>query len=137
MTRKEMEECRYLPQEIKSIKSAMKSPRVTDVVVFYKDYRTGRPIPKAKQETDSGEDDLRILKGNLKACNRRLAKQLKKAEEFIETIDNPEMRTILRMYYIAGMTQEQIGEELHCGQSRISQMINSFWLAHLSKSNRK
>lgn len=137
MTRKEMDECRFLPLEIKSIESAMKSPRVTDVVVFYKDYRTGKGIPKAKREHDGGEEDLKILKGNLKACNRRLAKQLRKAEEFIQTVDDPETRAILRMYYIAGMTQEQIGEELHCGQSRVSQIINSFWLMQLSKSNRK
>ena len=134
MTRKEMDECRYLPAEIKSIEVAMRSPRVRDVIVFYKDYRTGKGIPKARREHDGGEEDLRILKENLKACNERLAKRLREAEEFIQSIDDPEIRTIFRMYYIAGMSQERIGEELHCVQSRISQIINQFWFMQLSKS---
>ena len=141
MTRQEMEECRHLPLEIKSIQSAMKSPRVKDVAIFYKDYRTGYPVPKTRIENDGGEEDLKILKANLKACNRRLAKQLANAEKFIEKIEHPEVRAIFRMYYIAGMTQEDIGEELHCGQSRISQIINAFWnteaIKAKSKSNRK
>ena len=119
--------------EIKSIESAMKHPRSTTVAVFYKDYRTGKGIPKTRQETDSGEEDLRILKGNLKICKRKLAKQLVKAEKFIETIESSEVRTIFRMYYLTGMSQEEIGEELHYSQGRVSQIINTFWLTHLAK----
>lgn len=137
MTRQDMDECRFLPQEINSIKSAMKSPRVKDVAVFYKDYRTGKGIPKTKIENDGGEEDLKILRANLKACNRRLAKQLKEAEQFIQEIENAEVRTIFRMYYLAGMTQEQIGEALHCGQSRISQIINAFWFTEQTKARKK
>ena len=141
MNRQEMDECRFLPQEIKSIQTAMKSPRVKDVAVFYKDYRTGRGIPKTRIEKDGGEEDLKILRANLKACNRRLAKKLSEAEKFIEKIENAEVRAIFRMYYITGMTQEQIGIELHCGQSRVSQIINAFWFTEETKarknSNRK
>ncbi len=136
MTRKEMDECRRLPAEIKSIEAAMRSPRVQDVIVFYKDYRTGKGIPKARREHDGGEEDLRILKDNLESCNERLARRLREAAEFIQTIDDPEIRTIFRMYYIAGMSQEQIGEELHCVQSRISQIINQFWVMHMSDKSR-
>ena len=136
MTRKEMDECRYLPIEIKSIEAAMKSPRVKDVAVFYKDYRTGKGIPKTKIENDGGEEDLRILKANLKACKERLAKRLREAEEFIQSIDESEIRTIFRMYYIAGMSQEQIGAELHCVQSRISQIINQFWFMQMTNKSR-
>lgn len=137
MTRKEMEECRNLPLEIKSIKSALKSPRVKEVAIFYKDYRTGYPVPKTRIENDGGEEDLKTLRANLEACNRRLAKQLKRAEEFIQTIESSEVRSIFRMYYLSGMTQEDIGEELHCDQSRISKIINAFWFEELSKRNRK
>ena len=129
-----MEQCRSLPIEIKSIESAMKHPRSTTVAVFYKDYRTGKGIPKTKQESDSGEEDLRILRGNLRICKRKLAKQLVKAEKFIESIENSEVRTIFRMYYITGMSQEEIGAELHYSQSRVSQIINAFWLSHIAKS---
>ena len=33
--------------------------------------------------------------------------------------------------------KEDIGEELHCDQSRISKIINAFWFEELSKRNRK
>ena len=117
--------------EIKSIEDAMRSPRSTVVAVFYKDYRTGKGIPKSRQEIDNGEEDLKILKANLALCKRRLAKRLKQAEEFIETIDMVEVRTILRMYYITGMNQDEIAEDLDLTQSRISQIINAFWMERM------
>ena len=135
MTRKEMDQCRSLRQEIRSIETAMKSPRSTVVAVFYKDYRTGKGIPKSKQEVDNGEEELRILKGNLAIYKRKLLKQLTKAEAFIESVESSELRTVLRMYYITGMSQEDIGKEMHYSQSRVSQIINAFWMEQLTKTH--
>ncbi|MBR3376148.1 MAG: DUF1492 domain-containing protein [Mogibacterium sp.] len=133
MTRKEMEQCRTLPHEIKSIEMAMKNPRRTDVVVFYKDYRTGTGVPKAKRETDDGEEDLKILRGNLNICKRKLAKRLLQAEKFIEEVDDTEMRTILRMYYINNTSQKEIGELLHYSQTAISTKLRVFWFSQGDK----
>jgi flagellar motility protein MotE (MotC chaperone) len=135
MTRKEMEQCRSLRQEIMSIERAMKHPKSTVVAVFYKDYRSGKGIPKSKQEIDNGEEELRVLKGKLDACMKRLTKRMNEAEDLIETKADGETGAILRMYYIAGMSQEEIGEDLHLTQGRISQIINSFWMSQTSKSN--
>lgn len=128
-----MEQCRTLPHEIKSIEMAMKNPRRTDVVVFYKDYRTGTGVPKAKWETDDGEEDLRILRGNLRICKRKLAKRLLEAEKFIEQIEDTEMRTILRMYYINNTSQKEIGELLHYSQTAISTKLRVFWFSQGDK----
>lgn len=136
MTKKEMEQCRSLPKEIASIESAMRHPKSTVVVVFYKDYRTGRGIPKTKAEEDGGDEEIRILKKQLQAYRRKLAKQLVRAEKFIESVENSELRTILRMYYITGMSQEKIGEEMYYSQGRVSQILNEFWMAQ-SKANRQ
>lgn len=136
MTRQEMEQCRSLRQEIKSIENAMRSPRSTIVAVFYKDYRTGKGIPKSRQECDNGEEDLRILRGNLKICKRKLAKRLAEAETFIEAIESSEIRTIFRMYYLTDMSQEEIGDEIHYSQGRVSQIINAYWMAELTKTNK-
>ena len=57
MTQIEMEQCRSLRYEIESIERAMRSPRSTVVAVFYKDYRSGKGIPKSRQEVDNGEDE--------------------------------------------------------------------------------
>lgn len=129
-----MEQCRSLRYEIKSIEAAMKSPRSTIVAVFYKDYRTGKGIPKSRQEVDNGEEDLRILRGNLAICKRKLLKQLTKAEKYIESIEESEIRTIFRLYYLTGMSQQEVGDELHYSQSRVSQIINAYWMAELAKS---
>ena len=127
MTRKEMEQCISLRHEIKAIENSMKSPKSTYVVVFYKDYRTGKGIPKAKQEVDNGEAEMKALRDRLNSRKRRLMKKLQTAEEFINNVEDSEMRTILRNYYINGMSQQEIGEELHYGQTSISARIRMFW----------
>ena len=128
MTRSEMEQCISLRAEIKAIEASLKSPKSTYVAVFYKDYRTGRGIPKSKQEIDHGEEEIKRLKTRLTARKSKLAKRLIDAEKFIEDIEDSQMRTILRMYYINGNTQKEIGEELHYSEARISQKITSFWM---------
>lgn len=137
MTRKEMEQCRYLRKEIESIESAMTHPKSTVVVVFYKDYRTGHGIPKTKAEEDGGQEEIRILKRRMRACREKLAKQLVKAEKFIESVESSEVRTILRMYYLTGMSQEKIGEEMYYSQGRVSQILNEFWLSQGTRANRQ
>lgn len=124
-----MEQCRSLRYEIASIEKAMRSPQSTMVAVFYKDYRSGKGIPKSKQEVDNGEEELRVLKAHLKIHKRMLAKRLAEAEKFIESIDDVETRTIMREYYLNNASQEEIGEMMHYGQTTISTKIKAFWLS--------
>ena len=133
MTRKEMEQCRSLRYEIESIETAMRSPRSTIVAVFYKDYRTGKGVPKSRQEVDHGEEELSILKGSLKICKRKLTKRLLQAEKFIEGVEDAEMRTILRMYYINNSSQKEIGEMMHYSQTAISTKLSTFWFSQGDK----
>ena len=137
MTRKEMEQCVSLRYEIEAIKKSMRSPKSTYVVVFYKDYRTGKGIPKAKQEVDNGEQDKKILEAYLKREKNKLKKRLAAAEKFIASVDDSEMRTILRMYYINGNTQKEIGDELHYTSARISQKLNEFWFGQMTTLRKK
>ena len=130
MTRKEMEQCISLGHEIKAIEASMRSPKSREVIVFYKDYRTGTGIPKAKREIDNGEEELRILKAYHKRQINKLNKRLKAAEKFIESVEDSEMRTILRMYYINGNTQQEIADALHYDQSSISHKIKFFWISN-------
>lgn len=130
MTRKEMEQIISLEHEIRAIEKSMRSPRSREVVVFYKDYRTGTGIPKAKREFDNGEEELRILKANHSRLINKLMRKLTEAEKFIESVEDSEMRTILRMYYINGDSQQEIGDELHYDQTTISHKIKCFWMAN-------
>lgn len=128
-----MEQCRSLRYEIASIESAMRSPRSTVVAVFYKDYRTGKGVPKSRQEVDHGEEELRILKGSLSICKRKLAKRLLQAEKFIEGVEDTEMRTILRMYYLSNASQKEIGDMMHYSQTAISTKLSVFWISQGDK----
>ena len=128
-----MEQCRSLRYVIASIESAMRSPRSTVVAVFYKDYRTGKGVPKSRQEVDHGEEELRILKGSLSICKRKLAKRLLQAEKFIEGVEDTEMRTILRMYYLNNASQKEIGDMMHYSQTAISTKLSVFWISQGDK----
>ena len=130
MTKSEMEQMITLRKEIMKIASEMKKPRESKVVVFYKDYKRGYAIPKSVQETDSGEEQLRILRGSLRAYQRQLRELLIRAEGFIDSIDDSRMRTILRMYYINGSSQCEIAKELGLAQCVISKKIQDFWRFH-------
>lgn len=128
-----MEQCRSLRYEIESIETAMRSPHSTIVAVFYKDYRTGKGVPKSRQEVDHGEEELRILRGSLNICKRKLAKRLLQAEKFIEGVEDAEMRTILRMYYINNSSQKEIGKMMHYSQTAISTKLSVFWISQGDK----
>ena len=127
MTRTEMEQCISLRAEIKAIEESMKSPKSTYVTVFYKDYRTGKGIPKSLEGLDNGEEQLRELKAYHKNRRRKLMRRLRQAEKFIDSLDDSEMRTILRMYYINGNSQKEIGDALSFTAGRISQKLTAFW----------
>lgn len=127
MTRAEMEQIKTIPCEIDAIKDTLNNPRIEYVNVYYKDYRTGKGIPKSRSEYDYDHIEWNRLKRKLKRKIERLAKLVVKAEKFIETIEDSEMRTILRQYYINGHTQEAIGAQLGYDDSTISKKLDAFW----------
>lgn len=127
MTRAEMEQIKTIPCEIDAIKDTLNNPRIEYVNVYYKDYRTGKGIPKSRSEYDYDHIEWNRLKRKLKRKIERLAKLVVKAEKFIETIEDSEMRTILRQYYINGHTQEAIGSKLGYDDSTISKKLDAFW----------
>ena len=135
MTRAEMEQIKTIPREIEAIKDTLNNPRIEYVNVYYKDYRTGKGIPKSRSEYDYDHMEWNKLKRKLKRKIERLARLVVKAEKFIETIDDSEMRTILRQYYINGRTQEAIGSQLGYDDSTISKKLDAFWRELSNNSN--
>ena len=127
MTRKEMEQLKRIPDEIRSIEQQLKNPRLEWINVYYKDYRTGKGIPKSRSEYDYDHQEWQRLKRRLKQKIKMLAALVIEAEQYIDTIEDSRMRTILRMYYINGDTQEAIGEQMHYTAARIGQLIKEFW----------
>lgn len=135
MTKAEMEQIKTIPCEIDAIKDTLNNPRIEYVNVYYKDYRTGKGIPKSRSEYDYDHMEWNKLKRKLQRKIERLARLVVKAEKFIETIDDSEMRTILRQYYINGHTQEAIGLKLGYDNSTISKKLDAFWRELSNNSN--
>lgn len=135
MTRAEMEQIKTIPCEIDAIKDTLNNPRIEYVNVYYKDYRTGKGIPKSRSEYDYDHMEWNKLKRKLKRKIERLGRLVVKAEKFVETIDDSEMRTILRQYYINGLTQEAIGKKLGYDDSTISKKLDAFWRELSNNSN--
>lgn len=135
MTRAEMEQIKTIPSEIDAIKDTLNNPKMEYVNVYYKDYRTGKGIPKSRSEYDYDHNEWNKLKRKLRRKIEILGRLVVKAEKFIETIDDAEMRTILRQYYINGRTQEAIGKQLGYDDSTISKKLDAFW-KELSNNSR-
>lgn len=67
------------------------------------------------------------LKRKLERKLEELQDLLCQTEEQIEEIPDPMTRTIVRLYYRNGLSQQEIGRELHYSQQRVSQILDEFW----------
>lgn len=95
--------------------------------VFYKDYRSGKGKARTSYENNNAEERLNILRGSLINYKRELLQRLIQAEYFIGSLEDSQIRTILRMYYINGNSQQEIAKEMNYTQAKISTIIAQFW----------
>lgn len=75
------------------------------------------------------EDAAAKLRRKLERKCSQLQDEIAELEVFLDGIDDPEMRLILRLLYVDGLSQEQIGSELGYTQSVISRKLKRFWEA--------
>lgn len=128
MTRRELENLRGLCFEIRTLALKQENPTPKWQVDWYKDYRHNpKGVVKTIKGYDDGQEEYREIATKLKKLKRRRVKEIKKAEEFINTVTDPIMRSILRMYYRDGFSQKQIGEKLGYTTSAIKKRIDRFW----------
>ena len=66
------------------------------------------------------------LSEKLKRKEERLELEIAEIEFFIDTIDDPMMRTIIRYRYSLGMTYQEIGFEVGYEQSTVKKKIDKF-----------
>ena len=125
MTREELERLRGLHAEIRQLK-AMR-PRNREVVIFYKDYRTGKGIPKTDVGMDDGSNEAEELRKAIEKTERKAMKQATEAEIWLDEVKDPTMRVILRGYYVEGKTQGEIADELGYSREWVKKKIHFFW----------
>ena len=122
-----MEELISIKQEINAIEMSLCAPKSTYTFALYKDYKTGYPIPKIEMGYDDGSIYKDQLIKKLIATKKKLQAKIIDAERFIETQTDSELRTILRSYYINGLSQEEIGKLLGYDRSTITKKLKRFW----------
>lgn len=127
MTREELEEYRSKKEEIAELEYKLKHISDNDEMVgndVIMDYRSGFPVPQSVVGVDWKKYD------NAKArYTNRLAKLREECDEieaYVESIEDSITRRIFRMYYIDGVSQENVAKAVHMSQSLVSKKISDF-----------
>ena len=94
------------------------------VVDYAKDYKTG--YPRIITLTGYGDADYRRVKQKLTENLYRVQRERLRIEEQIQSVSDPEMRVILRLQYVNGMTQEQIAAEMGYRDRTIRNKLKRF-----------
>ncbi len=127
MTKERLEEYRSNKDEIKELEYKLAhlgegDSMIGNDVVF--DYRTGFPQPQAVVGVDWEKYDR--LKEMYQSRVVKLREECTEVEQWIDGIQNGQMRRIFRMKYMDGMTQSKIGKAVHLDRSRVSRKIDDF-----------
>lgn len=120
----QIKQLKALRREAEGLKYSIDHAKPEIVTDYYKDYRTGRGIPKSLVGVDFDR------KGISRSRERRLKRKLDEISKLIETIEreieaigDPDMRTILRMYYIEERSQEEVADVMHCDRTTVSKRL--------------
>jgi len=123
MNKKQLESLKPIKVEIKSLTREIENWPEGIVSDFYYDYPNGqkrvRPLV--------GLADCSHLRRDLKAKLDELQQAVAEMEEYLDTVEDEEMRAILRLKYRNGLTLEQIGNELGYDKSAISRKLKAHW----------
>ena len=123
MRHEDLEKIRGLKRELEDLNRRLEQAAPTLQTIFFKDYRTGKGIPKSLAGYDDGEEERQAILRSLKKAQREGLKLLQEAEDWIEAIEDPETRMIFRRYFIDGDSQEEIADELSLSRSAVAMRI--------------
>lgn len=127
MTRYDLEQYRSKRAEIlelydkkEKLQDKEDSPCIGASTIF--DYRTG--YPKAKAIVGFDLEDYRARVNRIDSKIDILKKECREVEEYIESIENSVDRRIMRMYFVDGMSQQDISQHIHMSQPVVSRRMN-------------
>lgn len=126
MKRKDLESCRALVQELKTLETEyLNIPHEEAIGDTYGDYRSGYKVTKVMFGKSTERSDK--LKEKITSKAQRLRERIYEIENWLDEIDDSFMRDVIRLYYVCGETQEEIGRRKYYSQQRINQKIEDFW----------
>lgn len=89
------------------------------------DYRTGQPHPISI--SGYGDSSYIDIRQRLYNKQRQIQQEIAFLEDWLDSVEDPELRDILRLQYINGLTQEQIAAELGYARETVSRKLKAFW----------
>lgn len=95
------------------------------VVDSAKDYSTGHP--HTISISGYGDPSYMDVRQRLYEKQRQIQQEIAFLEDWLDSVEDPELRDILRLQYINGLTQEQIAAELGYSRSAIAMKLNRLW----------
>ncbi len=127
MTREQLEEYKSKKEEIQELEYKLKHLCEGDSMIgnsTIMDYRSGYPQP----QTVVGVDWNRYDNAKARYSHRiqKLQAECDEIEQFVESISDSLTRRIFRMYYIDGVSQENVAKAVGYSRGRVSQKINDF-----------
>ena len=100
------------------------------VVDSAKDYSTGHP--HTISISGYGDPSYMDVRQRLHEKQRQIQQEIAFLEDWLDSVEDPELRDILRLQYINGLTQEQIADELGYSVITIKRRLRIFWKSRQS-----
>ena len=118
-----LQDLKKLRKEIAGLKYSIEHAKPEMMTDFYKDYKTGKGVPKSLTGLALDKEVISKRKKQLKHKLRGLRVLVEDLEKEIDSIHDPELRTIARLYYINGLTQDEISSTLNYGKTTICRRL--------------
>ena len=128
MTKSRLKKLRALIREAEHLQS-----EYNDALCFpkeyvsdsYKDYSHG--YEQVRAVSGYGDSAYVDVRQRLYEKQRQIQSEIAFLEDWLDSIDDSEMRDILRLQYVNGMTQEEIAAELGYNVRTIKRRLHEFW----------
>ena len=115
-----------LRKEVAGLKYSIEHAKPELTTDYYKDYKSGHGVPKRLVGFTFDTEGLCRREKQLSRKLKQIQAVIEKLEREIEAIEDSELRAILRLYHIEGLTQSEIGAILHIERSTVSKKLKKF-----------
>jgi DNA-directed RNA polymerase specialized sigma24 family protein len=134
LTKEELEQLKSLKQEVKQLQDEIRNmPLTTDSV---KGSMAEFPYTYHSIKIEGiDQSTAKRLRNKLERKLKELQESILEMEIWLDTVNDSETRTILRLTYRNGLTQEEIGAEMGYSRSAVEMKIKRFFEKNKSVSD--
>lgn len=128
MKKQELKHLKKLIAEKKDLESRLEKQQFKpkeELADTVKDYRTG--YPKTIVIRGYGNQEWKRLRDVYYMKLGDICGRIQRMEDFLNSVEDAELREILRLRYQDGLSQEEIAERLHYSRSAIQKKEERFW----------